>query len=96
VDSWSYFHAVAVVHLSHLSPGLASMLILVGGGIGLVGFGRGAWASEYFGRVRTVAVMWPLAAMGALWSGGPPVRDFYRRDARDDLGSRLGRGLPES
>ncbi|HEV7987921.1 MAG TPA: MFS transporter, partial [Candidatus Binataceae bacterium] len=69
-DSWSYFHAVTVVHLS---PAITSMLILAGGGIGLAGFGCGAWSSEYFGRVRTVSVMWPLAAMGALWYyWGPP------------------------
>ncbi len=70
-DSWSYFHAVTVVHLS---PAITSTLILVGGGIGLAGFGSGAWSSEYFGRVRTVSVMWPLAAMGALWYyWGPPA-----------------------
>ena len=70
-DSWLYFHAVTVVHLS---PAITSTLILVGGGIGLVGFGRGAWSSEYFGRVRTVSVMWPIAAMGSLWYyWGPPA-----------------------
>ncbi len=70
-DSWSYFHAVTVVHLS---PAMTSMLILGGGGIGLAGFGCGAWSSEYFGRVRTVSVMWPLAAMGSLWYyWGPPA-----------------------
>jgi predicted MFS family arabinose efflux permease len=71
-DSWSYFHAVTVVHLS---PTITSTLILAGGGIGLAGFGLGAWSSEYFGRVRTVSVMWPIAAMGALWYyWGPPAR----------------------
>jgi predicted MFS family arabinose efflux permease len=70
-DSWSYFHAVTVVHLS---PAITSTLILAGGGIGLAGFGLGAWSSEYFGRVRTVSVMWPIAAMGALWYyWGPPA-----------------------
>jgi MFS family permease len=70
-DSWTYFHAVTVVHLS---PAATSTLILAGGGIGLLGFGCGAWACEYFGRVRTVAVMWPLAAMGVLgYYWGPPA-----------------------
>ena len=70
-DSWTYFHAVTVVHLS---PAVTSILILAGGGIGLAGFSIGAWACEYFGRVRTVAAMWPLAALGALWYyWGPPA-----------------------
>jgi predicted MFS family arabinose efflux permease len=70
-DSWLYFHAVTVVHLS---PAITSTLILAGGGIGLAGFALGAWSSEYFGRVRTVSVMWPLAAIGALWYyWGPPA-----------------------
>jgi MFS family permease len=70
-DSWTYFHAVTVVHLS---PAVTSTLILAGGGIGLAGFRIGAWACEYFGRVRTVALMWPLAAMGVLgYYWGPPA-----------------------
>jgi predicted MFS family arabinose efflux permease len=70
-DSWSYFHAVTVVRLS---PAITSMLILIGGGIGLVGFVFGARSSEYLGRVRTVSVTWPLAAIGSLWYyWGPPA-----------------------
>ncbi len=70
-DSWSYFHAVSVVHLS---PAVTSMLIVVSGGIGLAGFGCGSWLSERLGRVRTVALAWPLAAIGALWYyWGPPA-----------------------
>jgi len=70
-DAWTYFHAVTVVHLS---PAATSILILVGGGIGLAGFSLGAWASERFGRVPTVAILGPLGAMGVLWYyWGPPA-----------------------
>lgn len=71
VESWTYFHAATVVHLS---PAATSTLILIGGGIGLIGFGRGAWASERFGRVPTAAIMGPLGILGALWYyWGPPA-----------------------
>lgn len=70
-DSWVYYHAVTVVHLS---PAATSSLILVGGGIGLAGFWLGAWSSERFGRVPTVAVLGPLGAIGVLWYyWGPPA-----------------------
>jgi len=74
-DSWCYFHAVTVVHLP---PAIVSTLILAGGGFGLLGFGSGAWSSERFGRVRTIAVIWPLAAMGALWYYWGPPAHFAR------------------
>jgi hypothetical protein len=71
VESWTYFHAVTVVHLPAATT---SALILIGGGIGLLGFGRGAWASERFGRVPTAAIMGPLGILGALWYyWGPPA-----------------------
>jgi MFS family permease len=71
VESWTYFHAVTVVHLSAAQT---STLILTGGGIGLIGFGRGAWASERFGRVKTTAVMASLGTIGALcYYWGPPA-----------------------
>jgi predicted MFS family arabinose efflux permease len=70
-DSWTYFHAVTVVHLS---PAATSVLILGGGGIGLAGFSLGAWTSERFGRVPTVAILGPLGAVGVLWYyWGPPA-----------------------
>lgn len=74
-DSWSYFHAVSVVHLS---PTVTSMLIVISGGIGLAGFGCGSWSSERFGRVRTVSMAWPFAAIGALWYyWGPPAHFLW-------------------
>lgn len=70
-DAWTYFHAVTVVHLT---PAATSILILVGGGIGLAGFSLGAWGSERFGRVPTVTILGPVGMMGVLWYyWGPPA-----------------------
>ena len=69
--TWSYFHAVSVVGLS---AGAASLMVLTGGGIGLLGYPLGAWVCERLGRVPTVVSFGLLAAVGAagfFW--GPPA-----------------------
>ena len=71
VEGWGYYHVVSVVGLS---AGAASALILVGGGVGLLGFPLGAWACERLGRVPTVVISWALASGGALaFYWGPPT-----------------------
>ncbi len=72
INSWGYFHAVSVVGLS---AGMASVMMIVGGGLGMVGFPIGAWSSERFGRIRTVVVSGVMVAVGALlFYWGPPGR----------------------
>jgi AAHS family 4-hydroxybenzoate transporter-like MFS transporter len=69
--SWSYFHAVSVVGLS---AGAASVMMIAGGGLSLIGFRIGAWGSERFGRVPTVVLFGFLIAAGALFFyWGPPA-----------------------
>ncbi len=69
-DAWAYYHAVSGVGLT---AGAASALVLVGGGLGMVGFPLGAWACERVGRVPTVVVSWLFAAGGILgFFWGPP------------------------
>ncbi len=70
-DAWSYYRAVSSVGLS---PATASVLVIVGGGLGMAGFPLGAWAAERFGRVPTVTAGWLLAGAGALaFYWGPPA-----------------------
>lgn len=69
--SWAYFHAVSVVGLS---AGAASVMMLSGGGLSLVGFRCGAWGAERFGRVPTVVWSGMLIAAGSLFFyWGPPA-----------------------
>ena len=69
--SWSYFHAVSVVGLS---AGAATLTVLIGGGIGLLGYPLGAWVCEHLGRVPTVVSFGLLAAVGAAgFYWGPPA-----------------------
>ena len=68
--SWGYFHAVSVVGLS---AGAASVMMLTGGGVSLLGFPLGAWGAEHFGRVPTVVAFGVLSAAGSLFFyWGPP------------------------
>jgi len=70
-SSWSYFHLVSVVGLN---PGVASTLMLVGGGVGILGFPLGARACERYGRIPTIFVagmITGLAALAFYW--GPPA-----------------------
>lgn len=70
--SWSYFHAVSVVGLP---AAIASTLILIGGGAGIVGFPFGAWCCERFGRVPTAVLSGLLAGVGSLaFYWGPPAQ----------------------
>jgi AAHS family 4-hydroxybenzoate transporter-like MFS transporter len=69
--SFVYYHAVSV---AGLSAGAASMMTLVGGGIGLFGFPLGAWTAERFGRVPTVVSFGIFITAGHLWFyWGPPA-----------------------
>jgi MFS family permease len=70
-SSWGYFHAVSVVGLSATA---ASVMMTLGGGIGMIGFPTGAWSAERFGRVPTV--VWTGIAVGGgglLFFWGPPA-----------------------
>jgi MFS family permease len=71
VNGWLYFDAVSIIGLS---PQKASSLVVVGMGVGMLGFPLGAWTSERFGRVPTVAYMGGAAWLGALaFYWGPPA-----------------------
>ena len=70
-QSWIYFHAVSVVKLA---PSIASALVIVGGGVGLLGFPLGARACEHFGRVRTVVTAGLISSVSWIWFyWGPPA-----------------------
>ncbi len=70
VNGWLYFEAVSVMGLS---PQRASTLVVAGMVVGMVGFPIGAWTSERFGRVPTVAWVGGAAWLGALaFYLGPP------------------------
>ncbi len=70
-SSWGYFHAVSVVGLSAAA---ASVMMTLGGGLGMVGFPIGAWSAERFGRVPTVVVAGiAVGGGGLLFFWGPPV-----------------------
>jgi MFS family permease len=70
VNGWLYFDAVSIIGLS---PQKASSLVVIGMGVGMLGFPLGAWTSERFGRVPTVAYVGGAAWLGALaFYWGPP------------------------
>jgi MFS family permease len=70
VNGWLYFEAVSVIGLF---PARASMLVVIGMAVGMLGFPAGAWTSERFGRVPTVAYFGAAAWLGALaFYHGPP------------------------
>lgn len=73
VTSWGYFHVVSV---NQLSPAAASIILIVGGGVSLLGLTGGAWSSERFGRVPTVALAGFLLASGGLFFYWGPPRGF--------------------
>src|SRR5579862_3419057 len=62
-SSWAYFHLVSVVGLA---PGVASGLMLVGGGVGMLGFPLGARGCERYGRIPTIFVAAVMTSLGAL------------------------------
>jgi MFS family permease len=63
VNGWLYFAVVSVIGLP---PRAASTLVVAGMGLGMLGFPLGAWTSERFGRVPTVAWVGGAAWLGAL------------------------------
>src|SRR3984957_4774790 len=70
-SSWAYFHLVSVVGLK---PGLASGLMLVGGGVGMLGFPLGARGCERYGRIPTIFVAGVMTSLGAIaFYWGPPA-----------------------
>jgi MFS family permease len=71
VNGWLYFEAVSIIGLF---PARASMLVMIGMAVGMLGFPAGAWTSERFGRVPTVAYFGGAAWLGALaFYHGPPA-----------------------
>jgi MFS family permease len=71
VNGWLYFEAVSIIGLF---PARASMLVMIGMGVGMIGFPVGAWTSDRFGRVPTVAYFGGAAWLGALaFYHGPPA-----------------------
>lgn len=70
-SSWAYFHLVSVVKLA---PGAASVLMLVGGGVGMLGFPLGARGCERYGRIPTIFVAGVMTSLGAIaFYWGPPA-----------------------
>ncbi len=70
VNGWLYFEAVSILGLS---PDKASTLVVLGMGVGMVGFPIGAWSAERFGRVPTAAIIGGAGWLGALafyWGPG--------------------------
>jgi MFS family permease len=70
VNGWLYFEAVSILGLS---PDRASTLVVLGMGVGMVGFPIGAWTAERFGRVPAVAYIGGAGWLGALalyWGPG--------------------------
>jgi MFS family permease len=70
-SSWSYFHLVSVVGSA---PGAASAMMLIGGGVGMLGFPLGARGCERYGRIPTIFVSSLMTGLGALaFYWGPPA-----------------------
>jgi len=75
ITSWGYFHAVSVVRLSAT---MASVMMIAGGGMSMIGLTLGAWSAERFGRVPTVAIASLMVAAGSIvFYWGPPVAFVY-------------------
>ena len=70
-STWAYFHLVWVVGLA---PGTASVLMLIGGSVGMSGFPLGARSCERYGRIPTIVVARLSVSLGALgFYWGPPA-----------------------
>jgi MFS family permease len=75
VDSWRYFHMVAV---TGLAPATASALLIACGLVGTAGFAIGAAWTDRLGRVPSVArfvVLMAIAIAASFW--GPPRGSRY-------------------
>src|SRR5579875_1529549 len=70
VNGWLYFDAVSIIGLF---PARASMLVVAGMAVGMLGFPAGAWTAERLGRVPTVSYFGGAAWLGALafYHGAP-------------------------
>jgi MFS family permease len=73
VATWPFYHATTEVGLS---PSATSMMMLVGGTIGIAGLAIGAWASERYGRVRSIVVLGIVSIVGTLGFYWGPPKDF--------------------
>jgi MFS transporter, AAHS family, benzoate transport protein len=70
VNGWLYFETVSIIGLA---PERASVLVVAGMLVGMIGFPLGAWSSERFGRIPTVTYFGGAAWLGALaFYWGPP------------------------
>ncbi|MGH7913593.1 MAG: MFS transporter, partial [Candidatus Binataceae bacterium] len=70
VNGWLYFDAVSIIGLP---PQKASLVIVTGMALGMLGFPVGAWSAERFGRVPTVMYVGGAAWFGAVaFYWGPP------------------------
>jgi MFS family permease len=63
-QGFSYYHAVNDVRLT---AGGASLMTILGGGVGMIGFPIGAWICERWGRVPTVVGFGVLFIVSQLW-----------------------------
>jgi MFS family permease len=72
-QAFAYYHAV---NDAKLSAGAASLMTVIGGGLGMVGFPLGAWFCERFGRVPTVVIFGFLWMAGQLWYYSAPAPPF--------------------
>ena len=71
VNGWLYFDAVSIIGLH---PQRASLIVVTGMVVGMLGFPVGAWSSERFGRVPTVMYVGGAGWLGALaFYWGPPA-----------------------
>jgi MFS transporter, AAHS family, 3-hydroxyphenylpropionic acid transporter len=71
VNGWLYFDAVSIIGLH---PQRASLIVVTGMVVGMLGFPVGAWSSERFGRVPTVMYVGGAAWLGAVaFYWGPPA-----------------------
>jgi MFS transporter, AAHS family, 2,5-dihydroxybenzoate transporter len=70
IAAWPFYHATTEVGLSSAKT---SLVMLVGGTIGIAGLAIGAWASERYGRIRSIVVLGLATIVGALaYYWGPP------------------------
>jgi MFS family permease len=72
-SSWAYFHLVSVVRLA---PGRASLMMLLGGGAGMIGFPLGARGCERYGRIPTIFVSCLMTSLGAVAFYWAPPADL--------------------
>lgn len=71
IAAWPFYHATTEVGLSSAKT---SVMMLVGGTIGIAGLAIGAWASERYGRIRSIAVLGLATIVGTLaYYWGPPA-----------------------